>query len=97
LFDGWLFGMAVAFGSAAGTSRSGRLVEMPAVLSRIPELVMPPELLVMPPLPLMVALLPLMPGLTVCWLWPVCCAMAVVLNTVIRLTARVIFFIASSA
>jgi hypothetical protein len=66
------------------------------LLSRIPELVIPPELLVIPPLLLMVALLPLTPGLTVCWLWPVCCAMAVVLNTASRPTAGLSFFIASS-
>jgi hypothetical protein len=59
LFDGWPFGPVVAFGAVAGEPlglpRSGPLPAfMPVVLSRIPELVIPPLL--------MVALLPLTPG-----------------------------------
>ena len=74
MFDGWPFGPVVAFGAVAGEPlglpRSGPLPAfMPVVLSRIPELVIPPLL--------MVALLPLMPVFPVGWLWLVCCAMAV--------------------
>ena len=96
-FAGWSFGAVVAFGAAVGKAvgLSGWLPEAPVLVSRIPELVMPPDLLVIPPLLLMVALLPPILGLTVCWLWFVCCAMALALNTASR-PARVSIFIASS-
>jgi hypothetical protein len=77
-------GRAVAFGAAAGrlSGLLSRLPDMPVVLSRIP-VILPLFPLVMPP-ELMVALLPLTLGLTVCWLWPVCCAFAAKLNMASR-------------
>jgi hypothetical protein len=98
LFDGSPFGPVVAFGAAgepSGLPRSGPLPAFnPVVLSRIPELVILPLLLLVMPL---VKVLPRTPACEVGRLCVVCCAMAVVLNTVSRPTARVSFFIASSA
>ena len=101
MFDGWPFGpvaFAAAAGEPLGVPRSGPLPVMPVVLSRIPELVVTPLLLLVMPPPLKLVLPPLAPAREVGWLWPVCCAMAVVPNRATRATAREreSFFMASS-
>ena len=96
LFNGWPFGPVVAFGTAAGEPsglpRSGALPAlMPVLMSEL--VILPLLRLVMP----LVKVLPRTPACEVGRLCVVCCAMAVVLNTVSRPAARVSVFIASSA
>ena len=90
MFDGWSLRPVVAFGAAAGEPsglpRSGALPAlMPVLMSEL--VILPLLRLVMP----LVKVLPRTPACEVGRLCVVCCAMAVVLNTVSRPTARVKF------